>query len=87
MVKHTPGPWNYIDSTQGEIHDSDGDLVLQIKPQNRGQDEAEANCRLVAAAPDLLRECEFLLKELEARDPRGVYVGAMNAIEKARGKE
>lgn len=70
MDKHTPGPWNYApilsasESDRGWLVAVTGARIADVWPMNdkRGNYslEAEANCRLIAAAPDLLaslREC------------------------------
>ncbi len=55
-VKHTPGPWAYCDD--GEIYHADEDGVLPriatIDMDNVSPEQAEADCRLIAAAPDML---------------------------------
>lgn len=51
MTAHTPGPWR----TDGrDIHGPDG-LILATAdiPASRDVEEARANARLMAAAPDL----------------------------------
>lgn len=70
---HTPGPWRH-----------DGDpftpTVFSDKPRANGVrgvcevdpgDDAVANARLIAAAPDLLAACEALL-HLAGCDPREI---------------
>ena len=61
--KHTPGPW----TNEGPYHNDL--LIIGPAPDHReiaqvcGQDdEAEANARLIAAAPDLLAACEHVAK-------------------------
>ncbi len=52
-MKHTPGPWTVDDSI-----DSNGFFyyVLDGPKDINGAEESKANCRLIAAAPDLLAE-------------------------------
>jgi len=63
---HTPGPW-VIDpcwDILGNTYDGNG-MVCQITTDAVPRDEAEANARLIAAAPDLLealREATSALK-------------------------
>lgn len=59
--KHTPGPWSY-DSIV--IMVADGSSIGEMSPGVPGmsRDEAEANARLAAAAPDMLAA----LRELDA---------------------
>lgn len=61
--KHTPGPWGYAYDDRGECVIDVGpwcpnvygriDPVVASVPQD-GNDNEEANARLIAAAPDLL---------------------------------
>jgi len=54
-------------------------------------EKAEANARLIAAAPDLLKSCKDLLFFCENMDPkdtmREIWEAARAAIAKATGKE
>jgi len=63
MAEHTPGPWTIDEDADinimGEvvsisILDSNGDSVGEADARDLGRSEAEANARLIAAAPDLL---------------------------------
>lgn len=67
MTKHTPGPW--ILRSAGELlneipHPFDFVEVSKqryITTEGKSEREANANARLIAAAPDLLDMCERLL--------------------------
>lgn len=57
-MKHTPGPWNVDSFADGDlnlIYGSDGEFVTYCNANpNRGSDHgerAQANARLIAAAP------------------------------------
>jgi len=72
VVQHTPGPWFYeiSDNCESEftIH-SDYSQIGMIERWNGDDDqevmaEAEANARLVAAAPDLLEALEQAVQAL-----------------------
>lgn len=56
--KHTPGPWGSgFDSLNNwfSVQDTDARMVVIVKARgNREHAEAEANARLIAAAPALL---------------------------------
>ena len=63
----TKGPWASADCTPGE---SEG-LCFAIKSEDRvvarttdGWNEARANARLIASAPELFAQCKFLEKVL-----------------------
>lgn len=64
MNKHTPGPWFMTGELLGYRS------RINSTPQNLGWDlahvcngpEADANARLIAAAPDLLEALEFVIR-------------------------
>jgi hypothetical protein len=77
-TKHTPGPWTV--NSEGQITDlQDRTIVPNVHghnvpsnafPRGSGQYVAEddggvANARLIAAAPDLLKTCRFLLERAQ----------------------
>ena len=54
--EHTPGPWHANEST-GEISFADGDVqpgIAQVRCDNTSDGQFIADCRLIAAAPDML---------------------------------
>ena len=64
-AKHTPGPWEA--DALGSIRSVGGWFVaeaLHAESEAKGQ----ANARLIAAAPDLLRACRGLLLVAERMD-------------------
>lgn len=85
MDEHTPGPWN-VDDNEGYgatmIH-GDQKLLAQIVGDSA---EAEANARLIAAAPDMLamlRRAEFILDDLDGA--RAFHSDVRTLIAKATG--
>ena len=71
MNKPIKGPWKSEDCTPGE---SEG-LCFAINSEDKviarttdGWNEARANARLIAAAPELLEQCKFLEKMLASTD-------------------
>jgi len=78
-VSHTPGPWSV--NSEGRSHyvvaeSVEWALVAAATPRYHGQREvisataAEANARLIAAAPDLLAACRSVWEEERAKvDP------------------
>ena len=65
-MSHTPGPWHYAEPNKSHQRpmvwrDSDGYLIADCSGATVvGYDEAKANARLIAAAPDLLAACRAL---------------------------
>ena len=93
MGKHTPGPWT---ENACEVQAPDGTPVCEMfsRPEDSGINypyapEADANSRLICAAPDLLAALESLHDACEhwedQEDP--VLKSAREAIAKARGGE
>ena len=100
--KHTPGPWfvfgngHCVGGPKGFI---DGDPreqtagVAMCGMRLRTDDEAEANARLIAAAPDLLAACEMLISDPSEEWSQTAFdrrVGAardlaLAAVKKAKG--
>ena len=59
--KHTPGPWQYPDD--GFVRGFDSSLIASVA---RGPSEyAEANARLIAAAPEMYELLEKVAKTAE----------------------
>jgi hypothetical protein len=80
MSKHTPGPWTYAAKVKEFLLDfpSNGPVSARVNGPHkgqvaastgRGQEECEANARLIAAAPELLAMCEAMLPYVEAGSP------------------
>ena len=63
--KHTPGPWIATASDNGEwgVDAASGWGIATVAGSagyGPGNDESDANARLIAAAPDLLAACKAL---------------------------
>lgn len=91
-VKHTPGPWTAHFNEAGasgattcsiydDAHEPDTGYIADVYRNHIGSfipmEEFEANARLIAAAPDLLKELDvrvgdlfMLRKAIEAGDPK-----------------
>ena len=80
MSKHTPGPWEYLLTTEEII--GGGQIICKIDTSRFGKrgylesypaeavhivDEFEATAILIAAAPELLEACKALQMEAKAR--------------------
>jgi len=88
--KYTPGPWNLKSGVDFEykhqIRDSEEKPVV-FWPVYAGQTKktAEANARLIAAAPDLLEALQNLLTWVQEPHPYSDRHAAIAAIVKATG--
>ena len=78
MSKHTAGPWLIDPEMQhhlqpGDIRITTVDWEIAVVTGDAGDadgnDESEANARLVSAAPDLLAALKRLVKEIGAHEP------------------
>ncbi len=68
MMKHTPTEWQHV-YEEGEGHKIvTVGLVIAIDIWGWNKVEAEANARLIAAAPDLLEACMAFSQRLEQID-------------------
>ena len=100
-MAHTPGPWA-LNGYQVERCEGIARTIATVAPARRlgtdyaagNKQEAQANARLIAAAPDLLDMCERLLgfayhygstSGILAGD--GMLVSAKALIAKAKGGE
>lgn len=93
MSQHTPGPWRVMGGSGTDVAAGPQGYLAYVSTgggRGRSLDEARANARLIAAAPDLLDACE------KARDfgsqgdtHEGLSVSEFirAAIAKARGAE
>lgn len=87
MSAHTPGPWKLSEedtgmNDSGTILDPYGHVIV-TDVYGRTDDEAEANARLIAAAPDLLAACKLILAG-EADDDT-ILNAVADAVAKAGG--
>jgi len=93
MSAHTPGPWKahfeeayYVTGPdRGRVA-----MMLNLKGTHglggrRSGDESAANCRLIAAAPELLEAIEGLLNALPSATAHPAIKSARKAITKAKG--
>lgn len=64
MSKHTKGPWSfkYDDETRSgvNVYGNNGQTQIIDFVMGENLDEAEANARLIAASPDLLKALEAI---------------------------
>jgi len=73
MAKHTPGNWVVGEGKAARIvYASDSYAVADATVWHGGVEEAEANARLIAAAPDLLAALQVT---------RGQWIHSVNADE------
>jgi beta-phosphoglucomutase-like phosphatase (HAD superfamily) len=81
MSKHTPGPWHYQEKSDAYTHivrAGERRFITQLSQDTSG--EAEANARLMAAAPELLESAKSLLIWAILAANSDNARGALNAI-------
>lgn len=95
-MKHTPGPWTFYTEPQPNgcpIVGSRGLMIAMLAHSvlySEQKNEAIANARLIAAAPDLLEAMQWAVKELERLDEANAQMVAVTlraAIAKATGEQ
>jgi len=83
MSKHTPGPWAVADVGEVVVCATGRTLCDVYSSPATGDEQADADAHLIAAAPDMLAALELLLPYLE--DCR-MDSEARAAIAKAKGQ-
>ena len=102
VSEHTPGPfevrtYDHLKSYEIRSPHRHWPIARVMRSAGRGplgisEGEAEANARLIAAAPDLLEACEAALGFVEELEQRGIVADWSRkdqlraAIDKARGE-
>lgn len=79
MANHTPGPWAISQHDPRLVKHLSGPVLAECGPVNT--EEAQANARLIAAAPELLASLRRVLRMLEIHDARLANFGE---VEEAR---
>jgi len=84
-MKYTPGPWSYSPavpnrSFTAQVWDSTGQALATMDTVD---DEATANARLIAAAPELLQAIEMCLNAADRKRKRIAAEFARSIIKKA----
>lgn len=106
MTKHTPGVWGCLGMlvetppAKEQLRRIDsGELPMKVvvicSTENSGyipREEAEANARLIAAAPDLLEACQAILAEHDNPNGHAILFDSVAdilraAVAKATGGE
>jgi hypothetical protein len=86
-MNHTPGPWS-VDTSHGITVDADTRRICRVPVTGylnvAWLREADANARLIAAAPELLRSLEALVVRCGVSQGEAVD-DALAAIKKAKG--
>ena len=81
-ITHTPGPWyHHMDDY---VEALDLDVPLSVCTLAEGEHK-EANARLIAAAPDLLRVLMQLVDDPRDESP-GIWSDAYEAVMRATGR-
>lgn len=102
-TKHTPGPWKFdtwhyaTEAPRQELIVAGEEFRLAVlecdfvgdNPYTVPKEQAEANARLIAAAPELLAALEGMIewaRRVRHANPGMEVVNAINAIAKATGE-
>ena len=88
-MKHTKGEW--FVAIDNNVYSQHGDARIAIVEAdfNISEQEAEANARLIAAAPDLFEACEMLIRAIHGdftTYKSAAYEAGKLAIKKAKGE-
>jgi hypothetical protein len=94
-MKHTPGPWGCVEVEFGDYQT--GEVGFVVSSKSAQMVGSVANCRLIAAAPDLLEALEFFVERYAALVNSGdcgnwnpetdaEVIKARAAIKKAKGE-
>ena len=76
-MAHTPGPWTAIEdwgehisayAHVAEVRGNEPDFAILAAPESHPFRDAEANARLIAAAPELLAALREIAARIFARD-------------------
>lgn len=95
MSNHTPGPWKVADRFYILMDDEAACEVAKVCEENLDDDmvhQADADARLIAAAPDLLAALKKHFPYQRAGQPEqlpngcGYWQDALDAINKAEGR-
>lgn len=92
-MKHTPGPWQI--GRYDDIVDASGEIIRAKGLALTRGDEAEANSRLIAAAPEMLAALKDAMRSTRKdfktgadgdRQHREAWAEQFDAIAKAEGR-
>lgn len=86
--KRTPGPWIHDDTNEhylGDFIRMNGICIAKMVQGQTADEEREANARLIAAAPELLKAC-IAARAFIPKNQEGVRNFVNAAIAKAEGR-
>ena len=100
-ARHTPGPWFFyakyessalVQKVQLEDAECWDDMCIECHSAVGGRPVDEANARLIAAAPELLAACRFVVNRenlmfAECSDAEEILEVCRAAIAKAEGRQ
>lgn len=76
-AQHSPAPWRYAPfGLQPAVVDATGGFICQVSRHPGAPGLGEANARLIAAAPDLLKALTAALEVIEGEYPSDDYIAA-----------
>jgi hypothetical protein len=85
--KTSPSPWKAVEEAHGtSIIAADGSRAAYVHSCSCNR-EADADARLIAAAPELLEACEALLKHINAESGDGEFEADVDFHDGAGGTD
>jgi len=91
---HTPGPWfvasgnNYATEITATSKRGKKWVIARATASKTGQEEAKANARLIAAAPELLAELKSMIAAARSAGwDNAEIANAEEAVEQVEGKQ
>lgn len=97
MAKHSEGPWHYVATFNGdyEIRVASGGWLLRLQsasdPTQEQREEDEANVRLAASGPQLLKALKAMVHKATKQNWNDQYPDELNAafdaIDAATGEQ
>jgi hypothetical protein len=89
-TKHTPGPWefSYVPGEYGHVITIVEGEIAETFRETVGEEQAVANARLIAAAPELLEALSAILQDIKRRKynlAENIIDFGMQTIAKAAG--
>jgi len=85
-MKHTPGPWVWVDEYPINVKSSTGEFIATTTPNGRNPFQEDVyNARLIAAAPEMLAALKYVVSSTADLHPHEID-SLRRVIAKAEGE-